>query len=173
MKLNIKNISAEEYHSLINIDKSTIYWLDNGTIYINGNLYGGKFEFIDSDPLKPELNTLYINLTSGEVKVYNGTRLITINSSSGPGPDIGNKLKNINSDGSFKYSLTIGDHKYNGTSDETIEVYKGESQTKVMAMTLVQNDKEDTMTKIATASTSGVKQMKTPILTMTLIKEEE
>lgn len=75
-KLTLQKISPENYQKLVNdgqVDKLTIYWLTNGTIYNNGKLYGGNIEVISQTPAYPEFNVLYIDSTTLEMKKWNGT----------------------------------------------------------------------------------------------------
>lgn len=109
-KLNLIKMNPEEYHSLLVKDKTAIYWLDDGSIYIGDHLYGGKFSIIEEDPIAPEKNTLYVNLKENTLKIFNGEKLISIQLSTG-------KLKG---------TLTIGDKVFDGTSDVIIETYTGE-----------------------------------------------
>ena len=81
-KLNLEKISVSEYKRKVSaseIDLRTIYWLDNGTIYIGNNLYGGKIEIIESDPDYPEMNTIYVDKNTLSMKIYNGVAFDTIN----------------------------------------------------------------------------------------------
>lgn len=74
-KLNLEKISVAAYKEKVTsstVDTRTIYWLDNGTIYVGNNLYGGKFEIIESDPTFPELNTIYVDKNTLQLKTYNG-----------------------------------------------------------------------------------------------------
>lgn len=109
-KLSLIKISPSEYQNIQEKDKTAIYWLDDGSIYVGNHLYGGKFALISEDPSTPELNTLYINLKENTLKIYDGKRLISIALST-------EKLKG---------KLTIGDKIYDGSSDVTIETYDGE-----------------------------------------------
>ena len=48
-KLSLEKISVSEYKKKVSaseIDLRTIYWLNNGTIYVGNNLYGGKVEIM-------------------------------------------------------------------------------------------------------------------------------
>lgn len=74
-KLILEKISAAAYESLVTKNAETIYWLENGTIYVGGHLYGGKVAFITADPENPELNTLYVDLVTKKVKTYDGISL--------------------------------------------------------------------------------------------------
>lgn len=74
-KLNLEKISVEAYKDKIAssmIDSKTIYWLDDGTIYVGNNLYGGKIQIIESDPDYPEMNTIYVDKNTLSMKIYNG-----------------------------------------------------------------------------------------------------
>ena len=74
-KLNLEKISVSEYKkkvSVSEIDLKTIYWLDDGTIYVGNNLYGGKVEIIESDPTFPEMNTIYVDKNTLQLKTFNG-----------------------------------------------------------------------------------------------------
>lgn len=74
-KLNLEKISVAAYKEKVSsstIDSRTIYWLDNGTIYVGNTLYGGKVEIIESDPTFPELNTIYVDKNTLQLKTFNG-----------------------------------------------------------------------------------------------------
>ena len=74
-KLNLEKISVAAYKDKIAssmIDSKTIYWLDDGTIYVGNNLYGGKIQIIESDPDYPEMNTIYVDKNTLSMKIYNG-----------------------------------------------------------------------------------------------------
>ena len=74
-KLNLEKISVSTYKEKVTsstVDARTIYWLDDGTIYVGNNLYGGKVEIIESDPTFPELNTIYVDKNTLQLKTYNG-----------------------------------------------------------------------------------------------------
>lgn len=74
-KLNLEKISVSEYKkkvSVSEIDLKTIYWLDDGTIYVGNNLYGGKIQIIEADPDYPEMNTIYVDKNTLSMKTYNG-----------------------------------------------------------------------------------------------------
>ena len=74
-KLSLEKISVSEYKkkvSVSEIDLKTIYWLDDGTIYVGNNLYGGKVEIIESDPTFPEMNTIYVDKNTLQLKTFNG-----------------------------------------------------------------------------------------------------
>lgn len=120
-KLSLIKISPSEYQNLQEKNKTAIYWLDDGSIYVGDHLYGGKFALISEDPVVPELNTLYINLKENTLKIYDGGKLVSIALST-------EKLKG---------KLTIGDKVYDGTSDVTIETYNGEVLTGQMLIDLV------------------------------------
>lgn len=109
-KLSLIKISPSDYQNLQEKNKTAIYWLDDGSIYVGNHLYGGKFALISEDPDIPELNTLYINLKENTLKIYDGKQLISIALST-------EKLKG---------KLTIGNKIYDGSSDVTIETYDGE-----------------------------------------------
>ena len=81
-KLNLEKISVSEYKKKVSaseIDLKTIYWLNDGTIYVGNNLYGGKVEIIESDPDYPEMNTIYVDKNTLSMKTYNGVAFDTIN----------------------------------------------------------------------------------------------
>ena len=99
-KLSLIKISPSEYQNLQEKNKTAIYWLDDGSIYVGDHLYGGKFALISEDPVVPELNTLYINLKENTLKIYDGGKLVSIALST-------EKLKG---------KLTIGDKVYDGTA---------------------------------------------------------
>lgn len=122
-KLSLIKISPSEYQNLQEKNKTAIYWLDDGSIYVGDHLYGGKFVLISEDPIAPELNTLYINLKENTLKIYDGRKLVSIALST-------EKLKG---------KLTIGDKVYDGTLDVTIETYNGEVLTGQMLIDLVTN----------------------------------
>lgn len=74
-KLNLYKISRTSYDKLVedsNINAQTIYWLDDGTICVGGQTYGGQVVFITEDPINPEMNTIYINKSNLSAKIYNG-----------------------------------------------------------------------------------------------------
>ena len=74
-KLSLEKISVSEYKKKVSaseIDLRTIYWLDDGTIYVGNNLYGGKVEIIESDPTFPEMNTIYVDKNTLQLKTFNG-----------------------------------------------------------------------------------------------------
>ena len=74
-KLSLEKISVSEYKKKVSaseIDLRTIYWLDDGTIYTGNNLYGGKVEIIESDPTFPEMNTIYVDKNTLQLKTFNG-----------------------------------------------------------------------------------------------------
>lgn len=80
-KLTLEKISVANYESKVaasEIDASTIYWLEDGTIYINNKLYGGKVKIIEADPTYPEMNTLYVDKNTLSIKIYNGVSFDTI-----------------------------------------------------------------------------------------------
>lgn len=80
-KLTLEKLSVSEYKAKVgsnSVDTKTIYWLDNGTIYANNKLYGGKLEIIETDPEYPEMNTIYINKSTLSMKIYNGVSFETI-----------------------------------------------------------------------------------------------
>lgn len=80
-KLNLEKISVSEYKQKVlasEIDLRTIYWLNDGTIYVGNNLYGGKIEVIEQDPDYPEMNTIYVDKNTLSMKVYNGVAFDTI-----------------------------------------------------------------------------------------------
>lgn len=80
-KLNLEKISVSDYKQKVSaseIDLRTIYWLDNGTIYVGNNLYGGKVEIIETDPDYPEMNTIYVDKNTLSMKIYNGVAFDTI-----------------------------------------------------------------------------------------------
>lgn len=81
-KLNLEKISVSEYKRKVSaseIDLRTIYWLNDGTIYVGNNLYGGKVEVIEQDPDYPEMNTIYVDKNTLSMKIYNGVAFDTIN----------------------------------------------------------------------------------------------
>lgn len=81
-KLNLEKISVSDYKQKVlasEIDLRTIYWLNDGTIYVGNNLYGGKVEIIESDPDYPEMNTIYVDKNTLSMKIYNGVAFDTIN----------------------------------------------------------------------------------------------
>lgn len=125
-KLSLQKISAQDYHALTQIDKHTLYWLDDGTIYVGGKVYGGKFTIVESDPLQPELNTLYINLVQGTIKIFNGIDLIPITTGS-------TKLT---------HSLTIGDKIFDGTSDVVVEIYDGKIEENILSLLNLQHEEQ-------------------------------
>lgn len=74
-KLILEKISVADYATKVTnstVDSQTIYWLNDGTIYVGNKLYGGKISLISADPEYPEQNTLYINSTTLSGKVWNG-----------------------------------------------------------------------------------------------------
>ena len=74
-KLNLEKISVAAYKEKVTsstVDTRTIYWLDDGTIYVGNNLYGGKVEIIESDPTFPEMNTIYVDKNTLQLKTFNG-----------------------------------------------------------------------------------------------------
>ena len=74
-KLSLEKISVSEYKKKVSaseIDLRTIYWLDDGTIYTGNNLYGGKIQIIESDPTFPEMNTIYVDKNTLQLKTFNG-----------------------------------------------------------------------------------------------------
>lgn len=82
-KLTLNKISAANYKTLVaggTVDKQTIYWLDDGTIYVAGKKYGGDVEVVSSFPTvsNAEMNTIYINSTDLSAKISNGTALVEI-----------------------------------------------------------------------------------------------
>jgi hypothetical protein len=80
-KLTLEKISVAAYNDKVTastIDSKTIYWREDGTIYVGGSLYGGKFSFISTEPAYPEQNTLYINTTTLTGKVWNGVSWDTV-----------------------------------------------------------------------------------------------
>ena len=80
-KLNLEKISVAAYKEKVTsstLDTKTIYWLDDGTIYVGNNLYGGKVEIIESDPTFPEMNTIYVDKNTLQMKKYNGVSYDTI-----------------------------------------------------------------------------------------------
>ena len=80
-KLSLEKISVSTYKEKVTsstVDARTIYWLDDGTIYVGNNLYGGKVEIIESDPTFPELNTIYVDKNTLQLKTYNGVAFDTI-----------------------------------------------------------------------------------------------
>lgn len=80
-KLSLEKISVSEYKKKVSaseIDLRTIYWLDDGTIYVGNNLYGGKIQIIEADPTYPEMNTIYIDKNTLSMKTYNGVSFDTI-----------------------------------------------------------------------------------------------
>lgn len=80
-KLNLEKISVAAYKEKVSsstVDSRTIYWLDNGTIYVGNTLYGGKVEIIESDPTYPEMNTIYVDKNTLQMKTYNGVSFDTI-----------------------------------------------------------------------------------------------
>lgn len=71
--LIIESISWEKYSALSELNKETLYFInDKSVLYTNGKQYSGKFEFVNTDPTYPELNTLYINSENGSSKIWNG-----------------------------------------------------------------------------------------------------
>lgn len=78
-KINMQKISKEDYLALPSIDKYTVYWLTDGTIYVGNQLHGGKFQVVESDPINPEVNTLYINFKEDSLKIFNGEELKSLN----------------------------------------------------------------------------------------------
>lgn len=128
-KLNLIKINPLDYQNIQEKDKTAIYWLDDGSIYIGDHLYGGKFALISEDPVAPELNTLYINLKENILKIYDGQKLVSIALST-------EKLKG---------KLTIGNKVYDGSSDVTIETYNGEvltGQSFINLITSLQLDRQ-------------------------------
>ena len=74
-KLSLEKISVAAYEEKVissTVDARTIYWLDDGTIYVGNNLYGGKIQIIEADPTYPEMNTIYIDKNTLSMKTYNG-----------------------------------------------------------------------------------------------------
>lgn len=74
-KLILEKISVADYASKVNsstVDSQTIYWLNDGTIYVGNKLYGGKISLISADPEYPEQNVLYLNSSTFAGKVWNG-----------------------------------------------------------------------------------------------------
>ena len=74
-KLILEKITVADYVTKVTkstVDGQTIYWLDDGTIYVGNKLYGGKISLITEDPQYPEQNTLYFNSTDLSGKVWNG-----------------------------------------------------------------------------------------------------
>ena len=81
-KLNLEKTSVATYQEKVassTIDVQTIYWLDDGTIYVGGKLYGGKISIIEQDSTYPEMNTIYVDKNTLSMKVYNGVAFDTIN----------------------------------------------------------------------------------------------
>lgn len=80
-KLTLEKISVANYEQKVaasTIDSQTIYWLDNGTIYVGNKLYGGKVSLITDDPTYPEQNVLYINTSTFAGKTWNGVSYDTV-----------------------------------------------------------------------------------------------
>ena len=80
-KLTLEKISVSAYNdkaTASTLDSKTIYWREDGTIYVGGTLYGGKFSIISADPQYPEQNTLYINSTDLTCKIWNGVSYDTV-----------------------------------------------------------------------------------------------
>ena len=80
-KLILEKISIADYASKVTnntIDSQTIYWLNNGTIYVGNKLYGGKISLISEDPQYPEQNVIYINSSDFSGKIWNGLSYDTI-----------------------------------------------------------------------------------------------
>lgn len=64
--VNFRRMTRTEYDLLPEIDPYTIYFLDDGTIWINGTLYGGKkevymFNSIYEFPIIGKDDVLYID----------------------------------------------------------------------------------------------------------------
>lgn len=74
-KLTLEKITPSAYQAKVEagtLDAKTIYWLDDGTIYTGGSLYGGKIVIVEEDPAFPELNTIYVDKTTLTLKIWNG-----------------------------------------------------------------------------------------------------
>lgn len=79
--LILEKISVASYNDKVTastLDSKTIYWREDGTIYVGGKLYGGKISIISEDPQYPEQNTLYVNSTDLTTKVWNGVSWDTV-----------------------------------------------------------------------------------------------
>lgn len=82
-KLTIAKISLEDYTELVSknaIDMHTIYCVDNGSLYIGGNTYGGIDEFEEYDsylnfPVIGDAEKHYIDKTENKIYRWDNTDL--------------------------------------------------------------------------------------------------
>ena len=73
-KLNLENISWASQNALQTKDADTLYFIsDKNVIYARGAAYGTRTEVIPTDPVYPEMGVVYINTTTLESKIWNGT----------------------------------------------------------------------------------------------------
>lgn len=74
MNFNLKKINWSDYEALSPKDSETLYFVpDKNSIYVRDILFGGRHEFVTQDPTYPESGVLYINKTTFEAKIWDGT----------------------------------------------------------------------------------------------------
>ena len=80
-QLSLEKISRTSYENLVansKVSATTIYWVDDKTIYVGGGRYGGKVELVTETPTSPEMNTIYVDKSTFVMKIWNGTSFETI-----------------------------------------------------------------------------------------------
>ena len=79
--LSIYSITNEEYINAATADKTDdrLFFLkDTGEIYKGTELYSKSVEFVSEFPSNPAINRLYINATTLEGRVYDGSSWTTV-----------------------------------------------------------------------------------------------
>ncbi len=76
--ISMVSLTTPQYAALDTVDANAIYWLsDVHQVYVGSQLYAGAVEFSPdlsfTDITNPGLNKLYVNTTTYEAKVHNGT----------------------------------------------------------------------------------------------------
>lgn len=73
--------TLENFNSLQDKDINTVYFLDDGSLYLGNQFIGKDYEYGDystSWPLNPIIGKLYIDVSTGEIRDYDGTDWTTI-----------------------------------------------------------------------------------------------
>lgn len=171
-KLRLEHISVEEYNKKVaqnTLNNLTIYWLNNGTIYTRGKLFGGKIQTITStDPEYPEMNTIYVDPKTLSFKIWNGinydyiSKGYTTNVSDDSDDDLLPTAKAVanyiqNKFGSMPQSIGVSD--ITASDGGTLNITKDEETTPLQLLGVVNNPSYDTAKRKITLPVNGKKQL--------------